>query len=88
MSITVSQKILTSTQYDNLGVIAATEATSVDVTYTVVNVDSITSSEATAYFDVSIGGNKTNKRFALRFSYSGSGNPLDQAESALKTYLS
>lgn len=88
MSVTVSQKILTSKKYDDLGVIASTDAETVDVTYTAVNVDSITTSGATAYFDVHIGGSKTNKRFAFTFSYTGSGNPLDQAESALKTYLS
>ena len=87
MSVTSTQKLLTATQYGSLGVIESSKEISVDVTYTVVNIDNITADSATAYFDVAIGGDKTNKRFAFTFPYSGEGAPLSLAEAALKSYL-
>ena len=87
MSITVTQQIIKSTDYGSLGVITDLTPASVDVTYSVNSLTSLSDQNATATFDVQIGGLPTSKRLTFQYKYTGTGNPLDQAEEALKSYL-
>mgnify|MGYP001417772818 CR=1 FL=1 len=85
MSITVSQKISSLTYYPGFG--ASTDS-SVDVTYTVARIVLFDGTMVTAEYDVSVGSDKAVIPYRFTFKYSGSGNPLDQAEPALQSYLS
>ncbi|HBX8038498.1 TPA: hypothetical protein MIH20_05645 [Klebsiella pneumoniae] len=59
----------------------------VDVTYTVESINSFDGVNVTAMYAIEIGGEKSPYPHAFTFKYSGSGNPLDEAEPALKAAL-
>ena len=88
MSITVSQKISSLTYYPGFGASTAAADSSVDVTYTVARIVLFDGTMVTAEYDVSVGSDKAVIPYRFTFKYSGSGNPLDQAEPALQSYLS
>ncbi len=61
--------------------------TDVDVVYTIKAIDNFDGSHATGVFTMAVNDTYSSEPFRFMFSYSGSGNPLDQAEPALQKYF-
>ncbi|WP_278496122.1 hypothetical protein [Pantoea vagans] len=87
MSITVKQEIQTTTNYENFGVSVEGMLATTEITYTIERIDNFDGRLATGVFTVQIGETYSSERFRFIFKYSGEGNPLDQAESALKDWF-
>ena len=88
MSITVTQNIKVTPQYAGLGIAVSGDTQSLSVTYSLSKITSFDGSMVTAEFVQSINNIDLSEPYRFMFKYSGSGNPLDQAEPALKAYLS
>jgi len=87
MSITVQQQVQTTTSYDNFGVSVEGLLATTDVTYTIERIDNFDGNLATGVFRVQIDETYSTERFRFMFKYSGQGNPLEQAESALQAWF-
>ena len=87
MSVTIKQDILVTRQYGSLGSVEDTDTTSIEVVYTVSRLVDFDGTNAVAEFSISIGGSDTGGTYLLMYVYSGTGNPLDEAESSLSTKL-
>lgn len=87
MSVTISQTLTREISYPDLGVTVPGGSETVDVTYTAESINSFDGVNVTALYGVEIGGEKSPYPHAFTFKYSGSGNPLDEAEPALKAAL-
>jgi len=87
MSITVKQEIQTTTNYENFGVSVEGILATTEITYTIERIDNFDGKLATGVFTVQIGETYSSERFRFIFKYSGEGNPLDQAENALKEWF-
>lgn len=57
------------------------------MTYTIEKIDNLDGKMATGIFRMQIGDTFSSERYRFMFKYSGSGNPLDQAESALTSWF-
>lgn len=87
MSVTLTQTLTKEINYPDLGVTVPGGSEIVDVIYTAESINSFDGVNVTALYAVEIGGEKSPFRHAFTFKYSGSGNPLDEAEPALKAAL-
>lgn len=87
MPVTISQNLTREINYPDLGVTVPGGSETVEVTYTAESINSFDGIDVTALFAVEIGGEKSPYPHAFTFKYSGSGNPLDEAESALTASL-
>lgn len=83
MPFTVSRNLSSKLVYPEIGVTMPESKSTLDVTYTGDQVTSLTASEATVLFSVSVPGCETTGMVPHTFDYAG-GNPLDEAENALK----
>lgn len=83
MSVTITQTLTKEINYPDLGVTVPGGSETVDVTYTAESINAFDGVNVTAIYAVEIGGEKSPYPHAFTFKYSGSGNPLDEAESAL-----
>ena len=88
MSITVTQNIKVIPQYAGLGIAVSGDTQSLSVTYSLSKITSFDGNMITAEFTQSINNIALSEPYIFMFKYSGSGNPLDQAEPALQSYLS
>lgn len=88
MSFTLSKSVSSVEYYSALGIVdtsAASEKT-VDVTYEAIRLDSLIGTLARVIYTTRVG--TSNAIFnEFEFEYSGTGNPLDEAESALAASL-
>ncbi|PXH65286.1 hypothetical protein DMT41_00125 [Klebsiella variicola] len=87
MSVTISQTLTREISYPDLGVTVPGGSETVDVTYTAESINSFDGTNVTALYAIEIGGKKSPYPHAFTFRYSGSGNPLDEAEPALEAEL-
>ena len=87
MSVTVSQTLTKEINYPDLGGTVPGGSEIVDVTYTAESINAFDGVNVTAMYAVEIGGEKSPYPHAFTFKYSGSGNPLDEAEPALEAEL-
>ncbi|HDT5164085.1 TPA: hypothetical protein QHS25_004913, partial [Klebsiella quasipneumoniae subsp. similipneumoniae] len=83
-----SQTLTREINYPDLGVTVPGGSETVEVTYTAESINSFDGVNVTALYAVEIGGEKSPYPHAFTFKYSGSGNPLDEAEPALKAAMS
>lgn len=88
MSFTISQVIATMASYPSLGIVdpSTSRDKTVEATYEVVQLDSLLNSTARVLYSIQIGDSQKYYDF-FEFIYSGKGNPLEEAEVALKTSL-
>lgn len=86
MSVTRKETIGSTTTYDN-GIIVANKSSVVNVDYTIQTIDGFDGKSATGIFNLSIAGVSSSEHYRFTFDYSGTGNPLDQAEPALQAYF-
>ena len=87
MTISVHQALNTATQYGDYGLTAGAVEQSQEVSYTVRRIEDFDNKMATAVFTVEIGGVAVAEPYRFMFTYSGEGNPFEQAEPALKAFL-
>lgn len=85
MSFTVKQKLNTTVSYGNIVSDVPAEFTEIDVVYSIISV-SLNQNAATASYTAMING-ATSDLIKFSFEYSGSGNPLVEAETALQSYF-
>lgn len=90
MSISVTHIVRKSVSYPEFGAACALTSEYKEVTYTAKALLGLNSATALAQvsFDVNIEGVESVGVYYFSFTYSGAGNPLDEAESALIAYLS
>ncbi|HHO0366152.1 TPA: hypothetical protein ACRR7A_005232 [Klebsiella quasipneumoniae] len=87
MTVSINQMLPREIEYPTLGVAIADGQETVAVNYTVMNISNFDGENVTARFQVEIGGIQGRFPHEFTFKYSGSGNPLDEAESALAASL-
>ncbi|MET5288130.1 hypothetical protein WH835_11030 [Raoultella planticola] len=89
MAFALSKSVSSAEYYGGLGIVdtsAASEKT-VDVTYEAVRLDSLIGTMARVIYTTRVG--TSNAIFnEFEFEYSGTGNPLEEAETALQVSLS
>lgn len=84
MSVTITQNLTKEINYPDLGVTVPGEPETVAVTYTAESINAFDGVNVTALYAVEIGGVKSPYPHVFTFKYSGNGNPLGEAEAALK----
>lgn len=87
MSFTLSKTVSVSKSYPDLFLEVANGTETLDVTYEVTNV-MINGAVGRAEYTVSAGGVASGMVRYLDFTYSGTGNPTSEAETALLASLS
>ncbi|EPC3763720.1 hypothetical protein [Klebsiella michiganensis] len=85
MSFTITKSIACSKYYPDYGIAVDNGTEEVELTVTVVSVDSLSASACTVNYVVEIGGVKS-PYVQFTFEYAG-GNPLTEAEAALNASL-
>lgn len=83
MAFTTTQTLEVAKNYSGLSIQASSSLESVSVTYTILGIMELTAGSGTAEYSASIGGVSGPTKLFL-FTYSGSGNPFDEAESQLE----
>ncbi|BAS42864.1 MULTISPECIES: hypothetical protein [Klebsiella pneumoniae complex] len=84
MSFTVTKEVKELVSYPELGASCQLVTVSKEVTYSAKRLVSLSDAGAQVLFDVYVGDSVTPGEHYHMFSYSGAGNPLDEAELSLK----
>ncbi|HGW4305862.1 TPA: hypothetical protein ACNIEN_001957 [Klebsiella pneumoniae] len=87
MSVTIRRELEKQITYPGLRLTVQGGTESVNVTYTATGISNFDGTNVTALFSVAVGNEKSPFDYSFTFQYSGSGNPLDEAEPVLKTAL-
>ncbi|MGR5890727.1 hypothetical protein [Raoultella planticola] len=87
MSVTIRRELEKQITYPGLRLTVQGGTELVNVTYTATGISNFDGTNITALFSVAVGDEKSPFDYAFTFKYSGSGNPLDEAEPALKAAL-
>lgn len=88
MAFTLKQTVRKFTTYPEFGINSDSVSESIDVTYSAATVSGLDSdNRALVIFEVAIEGGLQSGSMPFSFSYSGSGNPLSEAEYLLKDML-
>lgn len=89
MSFTLSKLVSSAEYYSALGIVDSSSASekNIDVTYEVVGLDSLIGTVARVIYTTRV-GNSDAIFNEFEFEYSGTGNPLLEAETALHSALS
>ena len=86
---TLSKSVSSAEYYSTLGIVDASSASekTVDVTYEAIRLDSLIGTTARVVYTTRVGSSDATFN-EFEFEYSGTGNPLLEAESALRSALS
>ncbi|WP_154974446.1 hypothetical protein [Klebsiella grimontii] len=84
MSFTVTKEVKELVSYPELGASCPLTTVSKEITYTANRLVSLSDAGAQALFDVYVGDSVTPGEHYHLFNYSGTGNPLEEAELSLK----
>lgn len=87
MSITITRTLEKQITFPGLRLTVAGGVEAIDVRYTAINISNFDGSTVTALFSVAVGEDVSPFEYAFTFKYSGTGNPLDEAERALSAEL-
>ena len=87
MSFIASTTLDKTSLYNQLGISVSSGSDKVDVTYEAVSLSYFDGKTGIAQFKTSVGDTPGASLYPFKFDYSGTGNPLDVAESALKSHL-
>ena len=87
MSVTIRRELEKQITSPGLRLTVQGGTESVNVTYTATGISNFDGTNVTALFSVAVGNEKSPFDYSFTFQYSGSGNPLDEAEPVLKTAL-
>ncbi|EKQ6536864.1 MULTISPECIES: hypothetical protein [Klebsiella] len=88
MPVTKTISAKTRSFYPEVGIAVDSEEQIIEVTYTVISVTINADLSATARVRTQITGYDDTSEISVQFTYSGSGNPITEAEAALKESLS
>ncbi|WP_301620335.1 hypothetical protein [Klebsiella africana] len=88
MSFTVTKDVQELVSYPELGASCQLVTVSKEVTYSAKRLVSLSDAGAQVLFNVNVGDSFTPGEYYHTFSYSGTGNPLEEAESSLQVLLS
>lgn len=83
MSVTIRRELEKQITYPGLRLTVQGGTESVNVTYTATGISNFDGTNVTALFSVAVGNERSPFDYSFTFQYSGSGNPLDEAEPAL-----
>ncbi|HBZ1374114.1 TPA: hypothetical protein MJE50_00725 [Klebsiella pneumoniae] len=84
MSFTVTKEVKELVSYPELGALCQLVTVSKEVTYSAKRLVSLSDAGAQVLFDVYVGDSVTPGEHYHLFNYSGTGNPLEEAELSLK----
>jgi hypothetical protein len=87
MPFTLSKELKVNKAYPEILLEVENGTEVVDVTYTVIALESMSGSAVTVWYQRSVGGVTSALKRTFSFQYSGNGNPIDEAESALRIYM-
>lgn len=87
MSIQSTMKVNRVVSYPDFGVTITDSEVDIPVIFEVAGLDSFDGTTVGALFKVTVDGVIGTTPYRHSFLYSGSGNPLDEAEPALKLFL-
>lgn len=87
MSFTVTKDVQELVSYPEVGASCPLTTVSKDFTYTANRLVSLSGATAQVLFAVQVGDSETPGEYYHLFTYSGTGNPLDEAEEDLKALL-
>lgn len=87
MAFILKMKTARRVSYPKLQIVTASEEELIDVEFRVTCISSLTEGEGIAEYTATV-GDATGSVLYFPFKYSGSGNPLDEAETALQAALS
>lgn len=87
MSFTVTKEVKELVSYPELGASCQLVTVSKEVTYAAKRLVSLSDAGAQVLFDVYVGDSVRPGEYYHMFSYSGAGNPLDEAELDLKATI-
>lgn len=88
MSFTIKQKLNQVIGFPDKGITVQIGEVEKDVTYTAKRVINFDGDTVTCEYDIEIDGAVSEEKYRLTFKYSGSGNPLEQADSELQNFFS
>lgn len=87
MSFTITKVVREMITYPEIGASCQLVEVSKEVTYSAKRLIDLSDVGAQVLFSVDVGDSLTPGEYYHTFSYSGVGNPLDEAEESLKTLL-
>lgn len=87
MSFNIQKEVDVSQSYPDFALQISEGKEMVTINYEVISLENLLAGEATINYTSSIDGVKSPLIFQFSFKYSGTGNPLDEGEQALKKYL-
>lgn len=87
MAFTITQSLPSYKSVPYLGLVSALGLESLEVTYTLSGLESVSSPYATVTFITTVSGLSGEGQFSYTFEYSDLSNILLEAEDSLKTFL-
>lgn len=87
MSFTVTKTIQELVSYPEIGASSQLVEVSKEITYSAKRLVNLSDAGAQVLFNVSVGDSLIPGEYYHTFSYSGTGNPLEEAEESLKNFL-
>ncbi|HBU5925266.1 TPA: hypothetical protein L9K60_000041 [Klebsiella quasipneumoniae subsp. quasipneumoniae] len=87
MPFTISKILKVNKSYPEILLEVDNGSVEVDVTYTVIALESMTANTVTVWYQRTVSGVMSALKQPFSFQYSGNGNPIDEAESALRIYM-
>ncbi|HDG9773022.1 TPA: hypothetical protein PGG59_001330 [Raoultella planticola] len=87
MSFTISKTVRKCAYYPDLGIQEASEEITVNVNYEVTGIKNLYAPLGIATYSMSTEGCSVAGERDFEFEWSGSGNPLETAETALRAHL-
>lgn len=87
MSFTISTTTDERVCYPKLEVTLPSTVATIEVTYEVTGLTGLSGTTATAQYFATVNGTRSSV-LSFTFEYSGTGNPIDEAEAALQASLS
>lgn len=88
MSVTIKKQLTPEIYFAEPMITLPGEPQEVELTYSVLRIMSFDNNMVTAEYSVAMNGVASSETIMRMFAYSGSGNPIDQAEDQLRAWLS
>ena len=88
MSFNISKKLKTSVSYPEIFLEVENGFATVEITYHVIALESMVGNTVTVWYSRTVDGVTSALKQPFSFEYSGSGNPVEEAEIYLEEYMS
>lgn len=87
MPFTLSKVLKVNKSYPEILLEVDNGSVTVDVTYTVIALESMTENTATVWYQRTVSGVMSALKQTFSFQYSGDGNPIEEGERALMEHM-